>query len=383
MTASDRINVAVVGLGFGEDFLPVYAAHPHVGALAIVDTSEERLRRVGEQHGIEARYTSFEAMLADPRWDAVHVVAPVKYHADFSIATLRAGKHCACAVPMGLELDELGAIVAAQRETGKNYMMMETSVYGREFLATQEMHKSGHLGVLTLYRGFHVQNLDGYPSYWQGYPPMKYLTHALSPVLALTGTTVADVVAYGSGRLTPDREGPYGNPFPAEIGLFRLRESDVVAEITMSFFQLARTYIEGFALYGDAMSVEWPDDIDGPLHVFELLPLDPNQPDSGLRGRRAARRDVQPRDFPERLPESLVPYLRPYMLYPRDGGPATRRLAEHSGSHPHLVHEFISSIVEERAPAVDAVVSAAWTAPGICAHESALHGGERVAIPRY
>ena len=53
----------------------------------------------------------------------------------------------------------------------------------------------------------------------------------------------------------------------------------------------------------------------------------------------------------------------------------------HGGSHPHLAHEFISSIVEERSPLPDAATSANWTMTGICAHISAMKGGERIKIP--
>ena len=86
----------------------------------------------------------------------------------------------------GLELDELSTIIEAERTSGKRYMMMETSVYGREFRFVERLMREGRLGGLTTYRGFHIQNLDGYPPYWLGYPPMKYVTHALSPLLALT-----------------------------------------------------------------------------------------------------------------------------------------------------------------------------------------------------
>ncbi|MAT06970.1 MAG: hypothetical protein CL424_18205, partial [Acidimicrobiaceae bacterium] len=60
-----------------------------------------------------------------------------------------------------------------------------------------------------------------------------------------------------------------------------------------------------------------------------------------------------------------------------------RRLAEHGGSHPHLVHEFVSAITEGRPPAIDAVVGARWTAPGIVAHQSALAGGEALSVPEF
>jgi hypothetical protein len=57
--------------------------------------------------------------------------------------------------------------------------------------------------------------------------------------------------------------------------------------------------------------------------------------------------------------------------------------AAHGGSHRHLVHEFISSILEERPPLVDARVAAAWSAPGIYAHQSALAGGTLVDMPDF
>ena len=55
----------------------------------------------------------------------------------------------------------------------------------------------------------------------------------------------------------------------------------------------------------------------------------------------------------------------------------------HDGSHPHLVHEFVSSIFEERQPWPNGITTASWTAAGICAHESAMKGGERIEIPKF
>ena len=55
----------------------------------------------------------------------------------------------------------------------------------------------------------------------------------------------------------------------------------------------------------------------------------------------------------------------------------------HGGSHPHLVHEFVSALVDNRDPYPNAVQSANWTCVGICAHESALKGGEIVKLPKF
>jgi hypothetical protein len=48
-----------------------------------------------------------------------------------------------------------------------------------------------------------------------------------------------------------------------------------------------------------------------------------------------------------------------------------------------MVQEFLSAIKEGRDSVIDAAVAANWTAAGICAHESALKGGERILIPDF
>ena len=55
----------------------------------------------------------------------------------------------------------------------------------------------------------------------------------------------------------------------------------------------------------------------------------------------------------------------------------------HGGSHPHLVNEFANALIEDRDPWPNAVTSANWTCVGICAHESAEKGGEKVALPDF
>ena len=54
----------------------------------------------------------------------------------------------------------------------------------------------------------------------------------------------------------------------------------------------------------------------------------------------------------------------------------------HGGSHPHLAHNFLMAVLGQQPAFPDAATSANWTMVGICAHESAMKGGDRVAIPR-
>ena len=55
----------------------------------------------------------------------------------------------------------------------------------------------------------------------------------------------------------------------------------------------------------------------------------------------------------------------------------------HGGSHPHMVHEFLMALIEDREPWPNAEKSANWTCVGICAHESAMSGGKRVKLPEF
>ena len=135
---TDSISIAVVGLGFGAEFAAIYNHHPNVRRTVIVDESARWLERVGDRFDLSNRQTSLDAVLADPSIDAVHIATGITDHAQHTLDVLRAGKHCACAVPMATSIEDLQAIVATVRETGLNYMMMETTVYDRAFFWVRE-----------------------------------------------------------------------------------------------------------------------------------------------------------------------------------------------------------------------------------------------------
>ena len=354
----------MVGLGFGADFVPLYLAHPEVGDVVLVDPDPARRRAVARTYALDDGHGSVDAALVAERIDAVHLLAPVATHAALTLRCLQEGLHVACAVPMATTLEDLELIIAASEAAGLVYQMMETSVFSREFRYVQDLHRRGDLGTITLFNGAHVQNLDGFPAYWQGFPPMHYLTHALSPGLALLDTEVATVTARGSGVLTDDRRsGGFDNPFPAEVGLFTLRGSAAIAQVTMAFFQTGRSYYEGFSVYGDRGGVEWPADNDGPLTVHTM-----SGPAPGSRGNQVESISVSPPDVMDDLPESLRRFVA-------DGG--------HGGSHPFLVDSFVRAVLGRSPSPIDARTAAAWTAPGICAHSSALADGRSIDVPSF
>ena len=143
---ANKVRVAIVGLGFGAEFIPIFQNHPDAEMYAISRRNKKELDAAGDKFGIAKRYTDYDELLRDPNVDAVHINSPIPDHAAQSIAALKAGKHVACTVPMGVSIDECRQIVELQRKTGKVYMMMETVVYSREYLFAKELYDKGDLG---------------------------------------------------------------------------------------------------------------------------------------------------------------------------------------------------------------------------------------------
>ena len=364
---TENVRMAIAGLGFGAEFIPIYQAHPDAELVAVCQRSEDTLDRVADTFGVPRRYTSYDEMLQDPGIDAVHINTPIPAHAEHTVAALKAGKHVACTVPMATTTDECRAIVAAVRESGKKYMMMETVVYSREFLRVQDLVDDGTIGRVQFLRGAHHQEMAGWPGYWEGLPPMHYATHAVSPVLTIAGALAESVVCLGSGRVSPALAARYGSPFAVESALLTLRDSDVGAEIARSLFETAREYVESFTVFGDRATFEW-EQTQGDGHVLHV-------------GETPKRIEVP--DFAHRLPSQVAPFTTRGVYDDEHEHLSFLQGAGHGGSHPHLAHEFVRSIVEDRAPAIDEVTAANWTSVGICAHESAMRGGARVHIPDY
>ncbi len=366
-----RMNVAMIGLGFGAEFIPIYQQHPNVNVHAICRRDEAELNKVGDRFGIDRRYTSYEDVLADPDVDYVHINSPIPDHGWMSLAALDAGKHVMCTVPMATTIEECRQIVEKVNETGLKYMMAETVVYSREFLFIKEMHDKGELGKIQHLAASHPQDMDGWPDYWERMIPMHYATHVVSPCLGLVDGLAESVSCFGSGTVRDDIAEKSGNSFAVESCHINIKDTDLTAHIWRCLYDVARQYRESFDVYGTKKSFEWTLVENEPHVIHTAKKPEPEIPET-----------IKVTDYAHLLPEAIQKFTLPQEIHDADhlsflqgGG--------HGGSHPHLVHEFVSALIEDRYPWPNAVTSANWTCVGICAHESALKGGEIVPLPDF
>lgn len=366
-----KVNIAIVGLGFGAEFIPIYQGHPSANMLAICQRTESKLNQIGDAFKVEKRYTNYDELLKDPEVDAVHINSPIPDHAEQAIKALKAGKHVACTVPMATTVEECREIVRLTAETGKKYMMMETVVYAREFLYIKELYEKGELGRLQFLQASHQQDMDGWPNYWPGLPPMHYATHCVGPCLGLTRSSAEYVSCFGSGRIREDLIPIYNSPFAVETTHIKFHESDVSARIYRSLFDTARQYRESFDVYGSKKSFEWAL-IEGEAHVLHTA----KKPEPEIPER------ISIPDFAHRLPEGIRKFTskgvydmaeNQHLSFSQGGG--------HGGSHPHLAHQFLLYVLGEGDGYPNAKQSANITCTGILAHESAMKGGEIIRLP--
>ncbi len=95
-----------------------------------------------------AVYTDYDAMLADPKIDAIYIPLPNHLHVPWTIKALEAGKHVLCEKPIALKASDFDDLIAARDRSGlvaaEAFMIPHHAQYAR----AKELVASGAIGDL-------------------------------------------------------------------------------------------------------------------------------------------------------------------------------------------------------------------------------------------
>ena len=127
-----ELKVGIVGLVMGLNHIDGYLTHPNAKVQAICDINPDSLNKIGNKYDIDARYTSYEEMIAKENLDIVSIVTPNRFHKDMTILALEQGIHVLCEKPIGMNVEEATAMNRKAEETGKRLMVN----YSYRFLPT-------------------------------------------------------------------------------------------------------------------------------------------------------------------------------------------------------------------------------------------------------
>ena len=119
--------------------------------VAIASRDAARRASFADKYAIAAaqRHASYAAILADPAVDAIYVSTPHPWHAELSIAALRAGKHVLCEKPAGMNAAEVAAVTEVAAHEGR--LFMEAFMYRchPQIARVLAIIASGEIGDLT------------------------------------------------------------------------------------------------------------------------------------------------------------------------------------------------------------------------------------------
>ncbi len=355
------IRVGIVGTGaFAQEFIPLFRDHPQVDGVVLCDHDAVKLRESAARHGLADTAPSLDAICARDDVDALAIYTQHWMHGPQAVQGLRAGKHVCTAVPPAFSFEQLDELVRTVRETGRTYALMETSSFRRELIWARERYREGAFGQMLYLEGEYFHDWShGLTDVWAwrygpgwedrcgGEMPFSYVTHSAGGIMSVTGAHAVAVSSLGiavAGDPYFSKSRPHGNDVANQVAMLRM--SDGSAAKLCEFRRIGHPEREAFRFYGTEASMENP----------------PYQ--------WSTRTEQQVIDFPayqDRLPASLV-------ALGSNG---------HGGSHPHLVHDFVMSIVEGRLPFNHVWAAARYCLPGLVGIESARQGGALLPVPDY
>lgn len=145
------IHTILAGLGrIGwNTHLPALLAHPGFQVDAVVDPAQERLDECKTSFVIPG-FRTLEDALCRNRFDAAVIASPTCFHAEQTIAALKAGCHVFCDKPAALDLTEFLRMKTAAVENRRILTVYQPSRISRHNLFLKELIHSGKLGKVFL-----------------------------------------------------------------------------------------------------------------------------------------------------------------------------------------------------------------------------------------
>jgi len=275
------LNIGIIGVGkISEQYFSEFPKLPGLRLVAVADLDEERAAQVASEHGVES--LSVDALLADPRIDAVLNLTIPAAHVEIGTRALAAGKHVFGEKPLGLNPAEAVAMLELARAGGLRVGSAPDTVLGTGIQTARQVLDAGTIGVpvaATAFWGapghelwhpapaFYYQPGGG-PLFDMGPYYLTALVTLLGPVVRVSG------VVGRSDRERTVATGPRtGESVPVnidtQVSAVLEHASGVASTLTVSF-EVWQSRVPNIEVYGTlgTLSVPDPNQFSGPVQVF-------------------------------------------------------------------------------------------------------------------
>ncbi len=153
-----EIKAAVVGTGFIGVVHVEALRRLGVEVTGIVGSSPERAAEKARTAGLPAPYPSFEAMLADPAVEVVHLTTPNHLHFEQVRAVLAAGKHVVCEKPLAMNSEETAELLRLAEDSGLVHAVNFNIRFYAQNQDARARVERGEVGEVRLISGGYLQD---------------------------------------------------------------------------------------------------------------------------------------------------------------------------------------------------------------------------------
>ncbi|WP_426036542.1 Gfo/Idh/MocA family protein [Cypionkella sp. TWP1-2-1b2] len=267
MGKAHSVAMAAVGAVFNT------ALRPRLEMIcATSDASAERYRAA---FGFARATADWRALVADPRVEAIVIASPQETHRAIAEAAFSANKPVFCEKPLGANLDDSRAMVAAAQASGCvnmvgfNYIRTPASQYARALV------QRGEIGDVIWFRGEHSEDFDAdatKPATWRNFGAANgtmgdLAPHMINAALALIGPIArlsADIATVHSTR--PGSEGGVLND---DIGQFMCRFANgAMGHLSFSRVALGRKMGYAYEITGTNGAIRFDQEDQNALWLY-------------------------------------------------------------------------------------------------------------------
>lgn len=359
---SRKIKVGVFGGGRGQAMVDVLAKHPDAELTAVCEKYRpllEQCRKKANDAGVNiACYEEFERFF-EHDMDAVVLANYATEHAPYAVRLLDSGRHVTSEIMAVATMDEAVELVEAVERSGKVYTYAENYCYFRGTQEMRRLYRSGALGRFMHGEGEYIHDCGpfwadiayGERNHWRNWMPSTYYcTHALGPLVTITGCRPVRVTGYETPNVLRRTYGCLSSD--AALVACQM-DNGAIAKFIPSAGVKREPAAIWFAVYGTKGSCEtdrWGDGTDR-VHVY-------------IEGEGEAK-SYKP-EF------SLETEL-------------SKKVGGHGGSDFYTMHFFLEAILGRsgKDQAIDVYTALDMTLPGILAYRSIWEGNVPIDVPDF
>lgn len=162
-----KLKVGVLGLGsIFHRVMTDFKNAENCELYAVAARDLERAKEEAARYGAAKAYGSYEEMLNDPEVELVYIAVPHRFHKEYTIMSLKHGKHVLCEKPLAMNAEEAEEMIACAREKGLFLMEAVWTRFLPVMRKFMELKEAGEFG-----RIMHITADFGYDAYHNSFDP--------------------------------------------------------------------------------------------------------------------------------------------------------------------------------------------------------------------